>query len=668
MWRVLGLVVVGVGVSACHQNGTVFAVDTTADTVDVVPGDGVCADAGGACSLRAAVMEANALPGVEEIRLVDGAEYTLTIPEGTTDTAATGDLDITSPVVMTGDGRIIGRNLGGLIHVREGVGLVELSGPNFGWDAAALTIDAPSSVSVRSADFTYRSGGYPGDSEAIRVNGGSLSVWSSSISRGIDCCTGDTLVNAIGGSVYLENVTMQGGYDRLVTALNGVVTVRSSTFVGGQVVMEPSGTGSIAVTSSIVDSTCTGSITSGGHNLDRCGFAASGDVAIAGSPTVGLLSDHGGDVLTFAIPPDGQAVDAGPSSGCAAGNIDARGTLRPWGPACDIGAFEVQYGGDCSSPGPGANLRYCDFSGADLSGIDLSGAAFANATLDHASFVGATLTGADFTEASVVETDFGGADLTDATLTRARGGFFADNANLTRANLRNTGARSVDGANFTDADAVGFGTWVFIGSMVGAHIEGADFTSGSFIGVTSGGITGTATFSPQKGVVNGYLIDQAVDISGLDFSGVDFGDIELTNVRAVGTDLSDSVIKWSWGAVYDDATLDRTSFVGAYGANSSFQRVSLVSADMSAAELESTSWRGATIADSAFTASHVWGAEFIDATVVFTDFTDVDLSRADFTRAVLAANTWSNTTCPSGVNSDDNGGNCDGQFTWGAPA
>jgi CSLREA domain-containing protein len=46
-----------------HAQGTtvIFSVDTTADTVDSYPGDGQCADADGHCSLRAAIMEANAL-------------------------------------------------------------------------------------------------------------------------------------------------------------------------------------------------------------------------------------------------------------------------------------------------------------------------------------------------------------------------------------------------------------------------------------------------------------------------------------------------------------------------------------------------------------------------------------------------------------------------------
>ena len=46
-----------------------FVVDDTGDGVDVVPGDGTCSDGTGApnCTLRAAIMEANALAGADNI-------------------------------------------------------------------------------------------------------------------------------------------------------------------------------------------------------------------------------------------------------------------------------------------------------------------------------------------------------------------------------------------------------------------------------------------------------------------------------------------------------------------------------------------------------------------------------------------------------------------------
>ena len=42
-----------------------FGVDTTADTMDALPGDWFCDDGGRNCSLRAAVEEANALVGMD---------------------------------------------------------------------------------------------------------------------------------------------------------------------------------------------------------------------------------------------------------------------------------------------------------------------------------------------------------------------------------------------------------------------------------------------------------------------------------------------------------------------------------------------------------------------------------------------------------------------------
>ena len=43
----------------------------------MAPGDGNCEDLNGLCSLRAAVSEANALPGEQEVRLADSATYPL---------------------------------------------------------------------------------------------------------------------------------------------------------------------------------------------------------------------------------------------------------------------------------------------------------------------------------------------------------------------------------------------------------------------------------------------------------------------------------------------------------------------------------------------------------------------------------------------------------------
>lgn len=71
----------------------------TADTVDDNVGDGICADADGQCSLRAALMEANANPNHNTISLVRGNTYKITRPN-TQNLDSDGDFDITENVTI----------------------------------------------------------------------------------------------------------------------------------------------------------------------------------------------------------------------------------------------------------------------------------------------------------------------------------------------------------------------------------------------------------------------------------------------------------------------------------------------------------------------------------------------------------------------------------------
>ena len=110
--------------SAAPVRGASFTVNATYDAVDAAPGDGVCADATGACTLRAAVMETNALPGADEITLPAGT-YVLSIPGAGEDASATGDLDVTDDLTVTGAGRdttvIDGGGLDRVIHVKGSI-------------------------------------------------------------------------------------------------------------------------------------------------------------------------------------------------------------------------------------------------------------------------------------------------------------------------------------------------------------------------------------------------------------------------------------------------------------------------------------------------------------------------------------------------------------------
>jgi uncharacterized repeat protein (TIGR01451 family) len=109
---------------------TDFTVNNSSDAVDINPGNGICVTAGSNCTLRAAVMEANALPGADTIAVPAGT-YELTITgvdercdgttpctvDGTTGAyvpvitfdASQGDLDITDDVTITGAGSDVTR-------------------------------------------------------------------------------------------------------------------------------------------------------------------------------------------------------------------------------------------------------------------------------------------------------------------------------------------------------------------------------------------------------------------------------------------------------------------------------------------------------------------------------------------------------------------------------
>src|SRR5512143_2013866 len=68
-----------------------FTVNSTADTAPPVPAN--CVSGTGTCTLRAAVLAANASAAADTINLPAGT-YTLAIPGRNENLAATGDLDI----------------------------------------------------------------------------------------------------------------------------------------------------------------------------------------------------------------------------------------------------------------------------------------------------------------------------------------------------------------------------------------------------------------------------------------------------------------------------------------------------------------------------------------------------------------------------------------------
>jgi CSLREA domain-containing protein len=82
-----------------------FVVNSALDATDVNPGDGICLTAGGVCTLRAAVQEANNLAGPDDVFIAGSGTITLTIAGAGENAAATGDLDVTDDLAVNGSGQ-----------------------------------------------------------------------------------------------------------------------------------------------------------------------------------------------------------------------------------------------------------------------------------------------------------------------------------------------------------------------------------------------------------------------------------------------------------------------------------------------------------------------------------------------------------------------------------
>src|SRR4051812_6297743 len=97
----IGLLVLGHSVVASAYDH-IYYVNSTDDLPDIDPVDGVCHATSGACTLRAAIMQANFTPGANAIVIPPGT-YTLKRP-GNDDNAVVGDLDITKSLTIQGAG------------------------------------------------------------------------------------------------------------------------------------------------------------------------------------------------------------------------------------------------------------------------------------------------------------------------------------------------------------------------------------------------------------------------------------------------------------------------------------------------------------------------------------------------------------------------------------
>jgi CSLREA domain-containing protein len=146
-----------------------LTVNSTADSVDVSPGNGVCADSLNRCTLRAAVMEANALAGADTINVPAGT-YVLT--SGPYDDEfnfagaeeGTGDLDI-----LNGDLTINGTGPGATIIDGNAIDRIfDVNNFSAGGSAVNLTLQG---LTLKGGKAPTSADGYEEPGGAIQFDG-----------------------------------------------------------------------------------------------------------------------------------------------------------------------------------------------------------------------------------------------------------------------------------------------------------------------------------------------------------------------------------------------------------------------------------------------------------------------------------------------------------------
>lgn len=371
--------------------GANLFVNDSGDSIDDVPGNGVCADIFGRCTLRAAIEEANVLSGDDIV--------TFNLPTPATVTITLGQLRIPTNIAITGLGT---RQL----TVRRS----SASGtPDFGLFSFVFFSQSSISNLTISNGKTSAGGGIQvgGDarldlsSVAITGNTATLSGSGGGIDNGGTLNMINSIVDAniansgagirnrqggpSGGFANIANTTItnntasgdsvsEGGgiYNSASVVLNNVTISNNSAEdaaggirnLGGIKMRNTIVANNTAPTNpDVFGSFCALGNHSLGNNLVQNGSGSTclingldGDI-IGSVALLGNLQDNGGATNTFRLLAGSPALNAGnncvlnstcPDSGAVSTNpivqltFDQRGLPRPVGERVDIGAFEAQ--------------------------------------------------------------------------------------------------------------------------------------------------------------------------------------------------------------------------------------------------------------------------------------------------------------------------------------
>jgi CSLREA domain-containing protein len=306
---VVGFALIERDAPAALASPKTYTVTKTDDTAD-----GACDSD---CSLREAIIAANANPGADTITL-PAKPYTLTIGGAGEDNSATGDLDIADDVTIDGAGA-------GQTIIKGGAG----------WDDRIFDIPAWG-ISVTLNDMTiangnvngYGGGIYHGNTGTLTLNNSSVSGNSATGGSGGGISHGSGGTFKLNNSIVSGNTAAAGGgissANATVLLTNSTVSGNTSSNGGGGI---SSGGGSLAVTGSTISGNTStgdfgGGIASGDGTLTVIGSTISGNTAHLNAGGIANI----GSTLTLA----NSTISGNTATGGAGGGINNFGAIGPF--------------------------------------------------------------------------------------------------------------------------------------------------------------------------------------------------------------------------------------------------------------------------------------------------------------------------------------------------
>lgn len=260
--------------AAAPASAVTFTVDTTKDGVDANTADTTCATAAGKCTLRAAIDEANATGGDDDIALPAGT-LELTRPPGAAASNSGGDLYITEAVRIEGEGR----------------------------NRTVIEQTVRDRVLFSNAGVLFE----PVQLSGVTITGGRLTAPGNQFGGGIRTEDGALLLNRVNVRSNLVDPDPVAGN----SGGGGIMSVDSilllfSTTVGGNRVEISSETGSatgggiradggtLGISKSVVKGNEAEVI--GGGESSGGGIYANGETSINGTTVAGNVADNGGGI------------------------------------------------------------------------------------------------------------------------------------------------------------------------------------------------------------------------------------------------------------------------------------------------------------------------------------------------------------------------------------